>query len=277
MSTGYNILGTHVGDFLSVNVSETVTVGNTGLSTTLRIYDCNAPLNGYLLTTSNGIFTINEANNSIPTNVGIGTNIPTRGSTLQVQGTFLTSNIGTYTGKTLYFNNNTLAGISNINTFGTITTSTAAYGDNSCNVATTSYVQSALAQFTGGDAITGNSSNMPKLTSIGTSNLTTTIQGNLTVNSNLTVKGIVAQTNQFGFIALSPIIQTNSSCNIFVTSTSSGIVYPMMSTVLNNVTTPYATPGLNFNVDTQTLTSSNIVIDNSIMYNNAFINTCVAS
>ena len=106
MSTGYNIFGTHVGDFLSINVPETVTVGNTGLSTTIRIYDCNAPLNGYLLTTSNGIFTINEANNSIPTNIGIGTNTPTPGSTLQVQGTFLTSNIGTYnTNNTLYFCN----------------------------------------------------------------------------------------------------------------------------------------------------------------------------
>ena len=270
MSTGYSIVGTHVGDFLSVGVSETVTVGNTGLATTMRIYDCNAPLNGYLVTTSNGVFTINEANNSIPTNVGIGTTAPRSTATLQVQGTLLASNIGTYGTNTLFFNNNSIAGISNISTFGYITTSTPAYGDNSCNVATTGYVQNELAQFTGGGAVTGNSSNMPKLTSIGTSNLTTTIQGALIVNSNLTVKGIVAQTNQFGYIALSPIVQTSSSCNIYVTNTSSGTVYPMMSTVLNNVTTPYATSGLQFNVETQTLKSSNIIIDNSILFNNAF-------
>ena len=115
MSTGYSIQATHVADFLSKNVSETLTIGNTGLATTMRIYDCNAPLNGYLLTTSNGVFTINEANNSMPTRVGIGTTTPLNNATLQVTNTILTSNIGTYTtSNTLYFNNTNLSSINNI-------------------------------------------------------------------------------------------------------------------------------------------------------------------
>ena len=126
MSTGYRIQGTHVADFLSRNVSETVTIGNTGLATTMRIYDCNAPLNGYLITTSNGIFTINEANSAIPTCVGIGTTVPNRAATLHVQGTLYTSYINTYDiNNIIYFNNTTtntntnLSGINNINVQGT--------------------------------------------------------------------------------------------------------------------------------------------------------------
>jgi len=127
MSTGYKIQGTHVADFLSRNVSETITIGNTGLATTMRIYDCNAPLNGYLVTTSNGIYTINEANSSIPTCVGIGTTVPNNAATLHVQGTLYTSNINTYDiNNTLYFNNTTtntnLSGINNIKVQGTTNT-----------------------------------------------------------------------------------------------------------------------------------------------------------
>ena len=129
MSTGYRIQGTHVADFLSRNVSETVTIGNTGLATTMRIYDCNAPLNGYLITTSNGIFTINQANSAIPTCVGIGTTVPNRAATLHVQGTLYTSYINTYDiNNTIYFNNTTtnintnLSGINNINVQGTTNT-----------------------------------------------------------------------------------------------------------------------------------------------------------
>jgi len=121
MSTGYSIQGSHAADFLSANVSETLTIGNTGLATTIRIYDCNAPLNGYLLTSSNGVFTINDASDSLPTRVGIGSTNPLPNATLQVAGTLLTSNIGTYatnTNNTLFFNNTNLANISNISVSG---------------------------------------------------------------------------------------------------------------------------------------------------------------
>jgi len=114
MSSGYSTIGSHAGDFLSTNVSEVITIGNTGLATTLRIYDCNAPLNGYLLTNSNGIFTINEANSTIPTCIGIGTTTPLNTATLQVQGSIFTSNIGIYNlDNTLYFNNTHIS-LSNI-------------------------------------------------------------------------------------------------------------------------------------------------------------------
>jgi len=119
MTTEYSIYDTHIADYLSRDVSETLTIGNTGLATTIRMYDNNAPLDGYLVTTSNGIYTINEANNSIPTCVGIGTDTPNSVSTLHVQGLLYTSNIRTYnTNNTLYFNNNNLAGINNINVQG---------------------------------------------------------------------------------------------------------------------------------------------------------------
>ena len=116
MSTGYSINGQNAGDFLSINKSLALTIGNTGLSTTMLIYDCNEPLNGYSITTSNGVFTINDASPSAPfTNVGIGTTAPRSTATLQVQGTLLTSNIGTYnTNNTLYFNNSSIANVNNI-------------------------------------------------------------------------------------------------------------------------------------------------------------------
>jgi len=149
MSTGYDINGTHAADFLSTNVSETFTYGNTGLAATLRIYDCNAPLNGYLLTASNGIFTINEANNAIPTRIGIGTTTPLNNATLQVQGTIFTSNIGTYnTNNTLYFNNSSLASISNITTIGNLT----ALG--TCNVIGSGMSYLTLGNNTGPQSIT---------------------------------------------------------------------------------------------------------------------------
>ena len=120
MSTGYSIQGLSEADYLSANVSETLTIGNTGLASTVRIYDCNAPLNGYLLSTSNGVFTINDANPSLPTRVGIGSTNPLPIATLQVAGTLLTSNIGTYnTNNTLYFNNTNISGINSINATGT--------------------------------------------------------------------------------------------------------------------------------------------------------------
>ena len=125
-TTGDSILGTHAGDFLSSSDREALTVGNKGLAATIRIYDCNAPLNGYLLTTSNGIFTIIDANPSLPTNIGIGTTTPLPTATLQVQGTLLTSNIGTYTtntNNTLYFNNTNLSGINSITVQNALNTS----------------------------------------------------------------------------------------------------------------------------------------------------------
>ena len=122
-TTGDSILGTHAGDFLSSSVSEALTVGNKGLAASIRIYDCNAPLNGYFITTSNGIFTINDANPINPTCVGIGTTNPNSTVTLQVQGTLLTSNIGTYnTNNTLLFNNTILSGINTINIQDTLNT-----------------------------------------------------------------------------------------------------------------------------------------------------------
>ena len=198
MSSGYIIQGSHAVDILSTNASEALTIGNTGLATTIRIYDCNAPLNGYLLTTSNNVFSITEANNTTPC-VGIGTTTPISTATLQVAGTFLTSNIGTYnTGNTLYFNNTNLASINNITTTGYITTTTPGSGDNSTNVATTQYVQTAISGLSGGGGgvtSSNTASTMPYLTSIGATNLTTSILGNAIVNSNTTVNGTLTAQN----------------------------------------------------------------------------------
>ena len=289
MSSGYIIQGLHAADILSTNAPEALTVGNTGLSTIIRIYDCNAPLSGYLLTTSNSVFSITEANNTTPC-VGIGTTIPISTATLQVAGTFLTSNIGTYnTVNTLYFNNTNLESINNINIRGTshmigngestltlgnrtgmqtliladiptaqwkistygynlniyndypiagsfdisrfyinqngavgsfnnqlddgsgsmsvssnltvngiITTTTPNSGDNSTKVATTSYVQTAISGLSGGGGgvtSSNTASTMPYLTSIGATNLTTSILGNAIVNSNTTVTGTLTAQN----------------------------------------------------------------------------------
>ena len=129
MTTEYSIYDTHIADYLSRNVSETVTIGNTGLSNIIRMYDNNAPLNGYFITKTSNILTINEVNRNIPTCVGIGTDIPINTATLHVQGILYTSNIRSYnTNNTIYFNNSNtnintdLSGINNINVQGTSNT-----------------------------------------------------------------------------------------------------------------------------------------------------------
>ena len=142
MTTEYSIYDTHIADYLSKNVSETVTIGNTGLSNIIRMYDNNAPLNGYFITKNSNILTINEVNRNIPTCVGIGTDIPINTATLHVQGILYTSNIRSYnTNNTIYFNNSNtninadLSGINNINIQGTSNTigngiSTLTLGNN---------------------------------------------------------------------------------------------------------------------------------------------------
>ena len=342
MSSGYIIQGSHAVDILSTNASEALTVGNTGLATTIRIYDCNAPLNGYLLTTSNNVFSITEANNTTPC-VGIGTTTPNSTATLQVEGTLLTSNIGTYnTANTLYFNNTNLESINNINVRGTlnmignggstltlgnrtgmqeliladiptaqwkistygynlnffndsiiggtfntnsrfyiyqngavgsfnnqlddgsgsmsvlsnltvggyITTTTPNSGDNSTKVATTSYVQTAISGLSGGGGGGGGvtssntASTMPYLTSIGASNLTTSILGNAIVNSNATINGRLTAEN---FVC-------GSTCN-------SSLSYTFATKILavNMNSNSYNTFKCNASGNIQVINTSNVI------------------
>ena len=79
----------------------------------VRFYDSNSYNNSYYIGKSNTVFSIfTDSPGSV--NVGIGTTRPSPTASLQVQGTLLTSNIGSYNSSTLLFNNQNIGGISNI-------------------------------------------------------------------------------------------------------------------------------------------------------------------
>jgi hypothetical protein len=209
----YPILGTHLLDLLSIGTSETLTVGNTTSGTAIRVYDNNNPSNGYLLSTSNNAFSIYKDSGGTGSNtcIGIGTSTPNSSATLHVQGTILTSNIGTYNeNNTLYFNNQTLSGINNIIVNNTVQVGTPTTGDISTKIATTEFVN--------------NVTTLPNLTSIGSSSAstTTTINGTLAVN-NIQFNGSSIIQNSAGSIGIGAVSQT---FNTTVTSAASNIIAP---------------------------------------------------
>jgi len=110
-----SILGTHDLDIFSADGnSEVATFGNPNPGVQIRFYDQYSQdgVGGYLTGINNSNYWIIKDNGS-NTQVGIGTTLP--GATLQVQGTMLTSNIGTYNkNNNLYFNNQNIYGVSNI-------------------------------------------------------------------------------------------------------------------------------------------------------------------
>ena len=208
----YPILGTHLLDLLSIGTSETLTVGNTTSGTSIRVYDNNNPSSGYLLSTSNNAFSIYKDSGGTGSNtcIGIGTSTPNSSATLHVQGTILTSNIGTYNeNNTLYFNNQTLSGINNIFVNNTVQVGTPAVGDVSSKIATTAFVN--------------NVTSLPNLASIGSSSAsTTTINGTLAVN-NIQFNGSSIIQNSAGSIGIGAVSQT---FNTTVTTAASNIVIP---------------------------------------------------
>jgi hypothetical protein len=111
------IIGTHNLDLLSLTNPEIATFGNQSNEARIRFYD-NSSVNGvggYLVGMSNYRFSITKDGGQ-STSVGIGTTLPFPNSTLHVQGTLLTSNIGTYgTDSNIYFNGQNLSGMNNIN------------------------------------------------------------------------------------------------------------------------------------------------------------------
>ena len=87
----------------------------------VRIYDNNKPNEGYFLQKSSNTFSIINQNVNGTTSVGIGTTIVNALSNLQVQGTILTQNIGTYNSNaTLTFNNQNIGSVNNIYVTGDI-------------------------------------------------------------------------------------------------------------------------------------------------------------
>lgn len=113
-NTGRSILGTHMLDLLSRGDIEVATFGNQSNITNVRIYDNDDPANGYIISkNSNVLALLKESGN---TQIGIGTTAVDPSANLQVQGTIYTSNIGTYNPDgTLYFNGQTLSGVTNVN------------------------------------------------------------------------------------------------------------------------------------------------------------------
>lgn len=115
------ILGSHNIDVFSLSNPELATFGNQSNEARIRMYDYFTPngAGGYLIGMSNARFSIIKETG--PTLVGIGTNAPTPGVTMQVQGTMMTSNIATYNpDSNIYFNGQSISGMSNINFTGTI-------------------------------------------------------------------------------------------------------------------------------------------------------------
>ena len=84
--SGTSQLGSRVLDLLSASAPTVFTVGNTSNSGNMLLYDANTPANGYLIQSSNSLFSIIGNTGVTNTFVGIGTTAPT--STLHVQGLF---------------------------------------------------------------------------------------------------------------------------------------------------------------------------------------------
>lgn len=119
MATGSSLLGTHPLDVLTLDgTPEVATFGSTASNMFIRLYDSNTYCNCYYIGKSNTVFSLFTDSGKV--NIGFGTTTPLSNASLQVQGTILTCNIGTYTGNTLYFNNQNIANISNISLSGTL-------------------------------------------------------------------------------------------------------------------------------------------------------------
>lgn len=118
MTTALSQLGTHPLDILG-DASEVATFGSYSSNTIVRLFDTNTYNNSYYIGKSNSILYITKDTGNV--NVGIGTTLPIASASLQVQGTMLASNIGTYdTSSNIYFNGQNIAGISNISFTGNI-------------------------------------------------------------------------------------------------------------------------------------------------------------
>ena len=112
--SGRSMLGKHQLDLLSKSNTEIVTIGNQQQTASVRIYDNDDPMNGYLLQkSSNSMYFL--ADNNQPTSIGIGTQSVSSNATLHVQGTLFASNLGTYnTDNNLYLNSQNIANVNNI-------------------------------------------------------------------------------------------------------------------------------------------------------------------
>jgi hypothetical protein len=191
-----SFLGSHIMDLFSPSNSEVLTIGNTSNTTRVRMYDSNNTNKGYFLHVNNGVFGINAI--STPTNVGIGTLTPNTNATLQVQGTLLASNIGTYTGNTIFFNNQSLSGISNMTVTGNFNAVTQPANASNTLVATTAFVANATSNVAGTNITT-----LSNLSYIGSSGVTTTIPNLIT--SNLTVSSSAIISNPAGYVVFGQI------------------------------------------------------------------------
>lgn len=123
MSTGQSILGTRLLDLLypvAANKTEVATFGNEGSNATVRFYDQNnINTTGYLMGISNASFMLQKQTGA--TSVGIGTNRVLTGSTLEVNGSFATSNITTFNSNSnIFFSNKNVVGINDINFAGSL-------------------------------------------------------------------------------------------------------------------------------------------------------------
>ena len=89
--SGTSQLGSRVLDLLSASAPTILSVGNTSNTGNILLYDANTPANGYLIQSSNSLFSIRGNTGVTNTFVGIGTTAPT--STLDVNGSVRAENI----------------------------------------------------------------------------------------------------------------------------------------------------------------------------------------
>lgn len=122
------VLGTHNIDVFSLSNPEVATFGNLSNEVRIRLYDKNSQngAGGYLISMSNTRLSFYKETGT--TQIGIGTTFVYPSANLQVQGTVMTSNISTYNSdNNIYFNNQSIAGLSNISFSGTLIQSGTTY------------------------------------------------------------------------------------------------------------------------------------------------------
>ena len=187
-----SILGTHDIDIFSISGGpEVATFGNQNPGVQLRFYDQYSQngVGGYLMGMNNSNFwLIKDLNSNVQ--VGIGTTLPNPGAALQVQGTLLTSNIGTYNANSnIYFNNQSIYGVSNVIFTGSLINA----GNNS------SFVTSQWNTTTNNDIQFGGN------VAIGATTVTTfgtacnlLVVGNMLVTGNVTANNYVNQNAVLG-------------------------------------------------------------------------------
>lgn len=113
-----NLLGMTPLDVLGIGVSNVATFGSTLQNASVAFFDNDTQTNCYTISKSNNTLSFTKEGG---VNVGIGTARPATNATLQVQGTLLTSNIGTYNpSSNITFNNQNIAGIKDISFSGSI-------------------------------------------------------------------------------------------------------------------------------------------------------------